>query len=180
MSRATRFVVGCAFAALLAAGATGTVRAQGAAAEAACPSIGDARARLDCLGAALKTSEAELAHAVAATRAAIEAQTGLADTQRRRWSGLMEEAQGRFTHWRDFECQSIAPYESGDETAIGGRRMGIGSLSERMLCLIRANNGRTADLIRRYPAPPGWTYVEPAPPVPSPLPAAGPPRIIAP
>lgn len=141
----------------------------------------DTRVYLDCLGAALKSSEEELARAVSASFAAIEANGALADAQRRRWTALLDEAQGRFMRWRDFECQSIAPYESGDETVVGGRRAGIGLLSERMRCLLRHNLLRAEDLTRRYPPPANWVY-RPAEPSPPPAQAAATPgvRIISP
>lgn len=151
-------------------------------ADACPPATGDARAYLDCLGDALKASEAALARDLAGAEAAIAARSSLAEVQRRRWRGLFDEAQGRFTHWRDFECQSVAPYESGDEATVGGRRLGIGSLSARLLCLIRANDARATELSRRYPPPPGWSYQPPAPATPAAAPPAtsGVPRIIAP
>lgn len=120
---------------------------------------------LDCLGNAQKDAERRLDRALAGVVAAIEATATVQPAQRRRWIGLIDEAQGRFVLWRNFECQSIAPYEGGSAAkSIGGRLgMGIGTMEQRFLCLIRLNSDRAGDLERRYPPPPGWSYSEPAP-----------------
>lgn len=121
------------------------------------PSMGDPRTYLDCLGTAQKTSEQQVARAVAGARASIEARAELQPVQRQRWLALLEESQGRFVHWRNFECQSIAPYEGGGgERAVGGRLGGIGVLEQRLVCLTRLNEARASDLLLRYKPPAGW------------------------
>jgi uncharacterized protein YecT (DUF1311 family) len=122
-----------------------------------CNSSGDSRAYLDCLGDAQKTSEQQLDRAIAGARASVEARGELQAVQRQRWLALLEESQGRFVHWRNFECQSIAPYEGGGgERAVGGRLGGIGVLEQRLVCLTRMNETRTSDLDKRYKPPAGW------------------------
>lgn len=154
------------------------------AADAACTRDGmTPRDYLDCLGNAQKQGERELERAYAGALAAIRADEAIAPPQRARWANLMEEAQGRFVHWRNFECQSIAPYEGGGaKQTVGGRLGGIGSLEQRLICLTTRNAERAADLARRYPPPSGWAYAEPQPPAPAPAPAssapAGPVRVI--
>lgn len=60
-------------------------------------------------------------------------------------------------NWRNFECQSIAPYEGGGgERAVGGRLGGIGVLEQRLVCLTRLNEARASDLFLRYQPPTGW------------------------
>ncbi|MFT0859189.1 lysozyme inhibitor LprI family protein [Ancylobacter sp. G4_0304] len=109
------------------------------------------RAYLDCLGSTQKASEQRLNRTIDAARAAIAARGELQQVQRNRWTALLEESHSRFVHWRDFECQSIAPYEGGGaEKTIGGRVTGIGSLEQRLICLISLNEARIADLEQRY------------------------------
>lgn len=129
---------------------------------------GEPRAYLDCLSREQRASERRVVHAVAAAGKAIEARPELQPAQRRRWIGLLEEAQGRFVSWRDFECQSIAPYEGGGgEKTIGGRLGGVGVLEQRMTCLIGLNQERAADIERRYAVPAYIPEPEPVPPPPA-------------
>lgn len=116
------------------------------------------RAYLDCLTTAQKASETALNNAVAGALAAISARQELQSVQRARWTALINEAQGRFVHWRNFECQSIAPYEGGGgERTVGGRLGGIGVLEQRLVCLTIFNTQRAEDLGNRYKPPEGWT-----------------------
>lgn len=139
---------------------------------------------LDCLGNAQKEGEKELERTMAGALAAIRADEAIPQMQRNRWTNLMDEAQSRFVYWRNFECQSIAPYEGGAAKQMVGGRLGsgIGALEQRLVCLIERNQARIADISRRYPPPEGWTYTEPTPPEaaqPATPPApAGPIRII--
>ncbi|MCS0497468.1 DUF1311 domain-containing protein [Ancylobacter sp. MQZ15Z-1] len=115
------------------------------------------REYLDCLNREQKRSDRDVSNAVAGATAAIQAREDLQSAQRRRWVALLKEAQARFVGWRNFECQSIAPYEGSDgRRTIGGRIGGIGVIEERLFCLIAANSHRAADLSRRYPPPAGW------------------------
>lgn len=116
------------------------------------------RVYLDCLTSAQKASETALNNAVAGALAAIGARAELQGVQRTRWTALINEAQGRFVHWRNFECQSIAPYEGGGgERTVGGRLGGIGVLEQRLVCLTIFNTQRAEDLSNRYRPPEGWT-----------------------
>jgi len=116
------------------------------------------RVYLDCLTSAQKASETALNNAVAGVLAAIGARQELQGVQRNRWIALINEAQGRFVNWRNFECQSIAPYEGGGgERTVGGRLGGIGVLEQRLVCLTTFNSQRAEDLAQRYKPPAGWT-----------------------
>lgn len=154
----------------------------------------DPRTYLDCLSARQKESERKLARSVTGAQAAIEAREDLQPAQRRRWRALFEEAQSRFVQWRNFECQSIAPFEGGGAAhSVGGRLGGIGMLEQRMVCLITQNDLRAHDLEDRYAPIGGWPEPPPsevsdeepapaepaaeAPPAATTLPA-GTPRII--
>jgi len=150
------------FAALGLVAATSPGAAQGA--QTCGEAKGQPRAYLDCLNAERARAERALDDAVAGAVASIEAQVELQPAQRRRWLNLFGEAQGRFTHWRTFECQSIAPYEGdGARQTIGGRLGGPDMLGQRLICLIGHDRTRADDLAFRYPPPPGWTPPAPAP-----------------
>lgn len=145
------------------------------------------RAYLDCLAALQAAGESALERSVAGVLATIEARADLQPAQRRRWSSLFEEAQGRFVHWRNFECQSIAPFEGeGPKQSIGGRLGGSGVMEQRLICLIGHNEQRARDLESRYapeggwpPAPPAAQPAESSATVPAqPAPATTAPRII--
>lgn len=146
-----------------------------------------ARAYLDCLNRAQERSARELARALAGAQASIEASGDLHPSQRRRWSGLLTEAQGRFIGWRDFECQGIAPFEGRaaareDEghgsgarrpaSGLGGRLGGSGVIEQRLVCLISHDRARAEDLALRYPPPPGWTPPPEEAETPAALPAS--------
>jgi uncharacterized protein YecT (DUF1311 family) len=73
--------------------------------------------------------------------AAIEARADLIPAQRTRWKNMLEEAQGLFIRFRNFECQNVAPYES---------RPRIGSFENRLTCLVDRNTARARELQRRY------------------------------
>jgi len=146
------------------------VPARGEAAPGCVRGTSEPRVYLDCLNRAQRASERHVEHVVAAARAAIEARDELPPAQRKRWIALLDEAQGRFVNWRNFECQSIAPYEGGGgQKTIGGRLGGIGVLEGRMTCLTTLNEARATDLERRYTLP---AYVTAPEPEPEPAPAA--------
>lgn len=94
-----------------------------------------------CLYDAFRTSEQALEAEVANAMAIIDARADLAPVQRARWRNLLDEAQSRFLIFRNFDCQSVAPFE--------GPR-GIGNFVQRNLCLIDTNAHRVAELRRRY------------------------------
>ncbi|GLK70570.1 DUF1311 domain-containing protein [Ancylobacter dichloromethanicus] len=125
----------------------------------------DPRGYLDCLNLLQRTGEQALQRSVDGVEAAIEAREDLQPSQRRRWISLFRESQGRFVHWRNFECQSIAPFEGeGSRQTVGGRLGGIGVIEQRLVCLISHNERRATDLEARYAPAGGWP----------PLPAAAP------
>jgi uncharacterized protein YecT (DUF1311 family) len=100
------------------------------------------RSYVECLEAALRDSDRALAEANQRAQSRVEARTDLAITQRMRWKNVLEEAQGQFIRFRNFDCQNVAPYEG-----TSGR---IGAFNERLACLIEKNLARTQELLRRY------------------------------
>ncbi len=97
-----------------------------------------------CLFDTVRTTEQALEAAFSDALAAIDARADLLAVQRSRWKTLLDEAQSRFLLFRNFDCQSVAPFE--------GRR-GIGNFEQRALCLIETNLSRAADLKARYLTP---------------------------
>lgn len=122
------------------------------------------RAFLDCLTLLQKEGEQALQRSIKGVEAAIEARADLHPSQRRRWLGLFQESQGRFVHWRNFECQSIAPFEGEPRPSVGGRLGGAGVIEQRLVCLISHNERRARDLEARYAPDGGWPPALPAPP----------------
>lgn len=111
----------------------------------ACPR--DASAPRDyahCLYDTIRTSEQALEAEIANAMLVIDARADLAPAQRARWKSFLDEAQSRFLLYRNFDCQSVAPFE--------GPR-GIGNFEQRALCLIGANTRRADDLRARYGRP---------------------------
>ena len=96
-----------------------------------------------CLFEATRTSEQALEVELSNAFAVIEARSDLQGVQRARWKTMLDEAQSRFLLYRNFDCQSVAPFE--------GPR-GIGNFEQRALCLIEANTRRTGELRARYVA----------------------------
>jgi uncharacterized protein YecT (DUF1311 family) len=102
------------------------------------------RAYVECLEAAVRAADQALNDAQARARAAIDARADLAPMQRTRWKNALEEAMGAYVHFRNLECQNVAPYE--------GTR-GIGSFEERLACLVDKAVARRRDLDARYAKP---------------------------
>lgn len=100
--------------------------------------------RSRCLYDTIRTSELGLEAALSNAMRAIADRSDLAPVQRNRWKELLDEAQSRFLIYRNFDCQSVAPFE--------GRR-GIGNFEARAQCLIVANVRRADELAARYPRP---------------------------
>jgi uncharacterized protein YecT (DUF1311 family) len=100
------------------------------------------RGYIECLETALRDSDRALIEASLRAQAQIEARSDLAVTQRTRWKNVLEEAQGQFIRFRNFECQNVAPYEGS-----GGR---IGAFEERLACLVEKNTARRLNLLQRY------------------------------
>lgn len=110
--------------------------------EAVCPRDQVApRAYSRCLFDATRASEQALEAALGRALAVISGRTDLAPAQRAAWRHLLEEAQYRFLIFRNFDCQSVAPFE-------GSR--GIGNFEQRSLCLISMNRARADSLEQRY------------------------------
>lgn len=97
-----------------------------------------------CLYDFTRTSEQELEAELANALAVVDARTDLPAVQRTKWRNLLDEAQSRFLLFRNFDCQSVAPFE--------GPR-GIGNFEQRALCLIEANSRRSRELRARYGSP---------------------------
>ncbi|MFG1339649.1 lysozyme inhibitor LprI family protein [Xanthobacter autotrophicus] len=98
-----------------------------------------------CLFEATRTSEQALEAELANAFTVIEARNDLQGVQRARWKTMLDEAQSRFLLYRNFDCQSVAPFE--------GPR-GIGNFEQRALCLMEANTRRAGELRARYGRPP--------------------------
>lgn len=94
-----------------------------------------------CLYDVRRSTEEALEAEVANAMAVIDSRVDLVAVQRARWKNLLDESQSRFLIFRNFDCQSVAPYE--------GPR-GIGNFEQRTLCLIEANMRRAHDLRARY------------------------------
>lgn len=103
-----------------------------------------ARAYFECLETAVRDSDKLLSEAHARAIGVVDARGDLAPVQKTRWRNMLEEVQGQFIRFRNFECQNVAPYE--------GKR-GIGAFEERLTCLIDKNHGRIKDLAGRYGTP---------------------------
>ncbi|HEX5778083.1 MAG TPA: lysozyme inhibitor LprI family protein [Xanthobacteraceae bacterium] len=99
------------------------------------------RAYIECLEKALRDSDEAVGHANRRAHTAIDARSDLAPTQRTRWKNTLDEAQGLFVRFRNFECQNVAPYEGGSR---------IGAFEERLACLVDKNLMRLEELRRRY------------------------------
>lgn len=100
------------------------------------------RGFIECLETALRESDQAVTEAVARARDRIEARADLVPTQRTRWKNALDEAQGLFVRFRNFECQNVAPYEGGS-----GR---IGAFEERLACLLDKNVARAHEIKARY------------------------------
>lgn len=105
-----------------------------------------------CLVEAEKLSSAELASYVEALVESIATRPGVFDTQRARWQRSLREAQSSWLRLRNQECQELAPFElqSGAKTVIQRRAE---TFTDRLACILRANEARKADLAERYPNP---------------------------
>jgi uncharacterized protein YecT (DUF1311 family) len=100
-----------------------------------------ARGYFECLETAVRDSDKILADAHARALGVVDARADLAAVQKTRWRNMLEEVQGQFIRFRNFECQNVAPYEG---------KKGIGAFEERLTCLIDKNNARAKDLAGRY------------------------------
>lgn len=97
-----------------------------------------------CLYDFTRASEQELEAELANALAVIDARSDLPGVQRVRWRNVLDEAQSRFLLYRNFDCQSVAPFEGPK---------GIGNFEQRALCLIEANTRRARELRGRYGSP---------------------------
>lgn len=100
-----------------------------------------ARTYFECLETAVRDSDKQLSEAHARALGVVEARGDLAAVQKTRWRNMLEEVQGQFVRFRNFECQNVAPYEG---------KKGIGAFEERLICLIDKNHARIKDLAVRY------------------------------
>jgi uncharacterized protein YecT (DUF1311 family) len=100
-----------------------------------------ARVYFECLETAVRDSDKQLSAAHARALGVVDARGDLAAVQKTRWRNMLEEVQGQFVRFRNFECQNVAPYEG---------KKGIGAFEERLICLIDKNHARIKDLGVRY------------------------------
>lgn len=118
-----------------------------------------------CLFDATRTSEQALEAALSRAMTFISGRSDLSPAQRVMWRQQLDEAQYRFIIFRNFDCQSVAPFE--------GPR-GIGNFEHRALCLIRMNRARADDLEQRYRVAPPSSVAQAAAPVRRPPPIGAP------
>ena len=100
-----------------------------------------ARTYFECLENAVRDSDKLLSDAHSRALGFIEARSDLAAVQKTRWRNMLEEVQGQFIRFRNFECQNVAPYEG---------KKGIGAFEERLACLVDKNTARVKELAGRY------------------------------
>jgi hypothetical protein len=74
------------------------------------------------------------------------------DTQRARWRNSLADSQGLWLRWRNAECQEVAPFE-GQATSTNALKNRVAAFDAKLVCTIRANTARAADLSARYSAP---------------------------
>lgn len=102
-----------------------------------------ARPYFECLETAVRESDKLLSEAHGRALGIVDARADLAPVQKTRWRNMLEEVNGQFIRFRNFECQNVAPYEG---------KKGIGAFEERLICLIDKNHARAKDLAGRYGA----------------------------
>lgn len=104
-----------------------------------------------CLAEAVKRSDRDMEAAVATALAAIAARPGIFDTQRARWRNALTDSQNDWLRFRNSECQNVAPFEG--QTGGGVLKNRVAAFEAKLVCTIRLNGARIADLAARYPAP---------------------------
>lgn len=105
-----------------------------------------------CLGAAEKRSGDALDAVMKAALASIASRPGVFDTQRARWRNSLTESQAQWLHFRNTECQEVAPFE-GQAASTNIARNRASAFEAKTICAIRMNDARAADIAARYPAP---------------------------
>lgn len=100
------------------------------------------RGYIECLEKAARETHDALEAAIVRIRATVDAREELAPVQKTRWKNAIEESQILFIRFRNQECQTVAPYEGGNNR--------IGAFEERLACLVDKNTGRLRDLEARY------------------------------
>ncbi len=96
----------------------------------------------ECLRTGADHADSELRAAVEAAIKSIDSRQGLLSSQKARWRRSLNDAQERWTSWRDTECQDVAPFEAG---------MAAKSGDPRLSCIIDYDAERVASLKARYP-----------------------------
>jgi uncharacterized protein YecT (DUF1311 family) len=95
---------------------------------------------LRCLRETAELTSRRVTETVGDVMAAIEHKEGAA-AQKKFWLRALDEAQHKWIGLRDHECQQVAPSEPG---------LKGGPYEARMLCMLRENERRRADLMHRY------------------------------
>ncbi|MDQ0471105.1 lysozyme inhibitor LprI family protein [Labrys wisconsinensis] len=106
----------------------------------------------NCLTEAVKQSERSLQAAVDAALASIGTRSGVFDSQRARWKNALSDSQADWLRFRNAECQDVAPFEgqAGSTSALKNR---VAAFEAKLICTVRLNGERIADLAARYPSP---------------------------
>jgi uncharacterized protein YecT (DUF1311 family) len=105
-----------------------------------------------CLTEAVKQSERNLQAAVDSAIASIGTRPGVFDSQRARWKNALTDSQADWLRFRNAECQDVAPFEgqAGSTSAVKNR---VAAFEAKLICTVRLNGERIADLASRYPSP---------------------------
>lgn len=123
--------------------ATASAAGEGTPSQAACDRAKlPGRAYIECLESSLRDADKAMTAAFEHALSSVETRPDLTSAQRTRWKNVLEEAQGLFIRFRNFDCQNVAPYEGS-----GGR---IGAFEKRLACLIDKNTARLEELTGRY------------------------------
>jgi uncharacterized protein YecT (DUF1311 family) len=105
-----------------------------------------------CLSKADRASAAALDEAYKAALDSIATRPGVFDAQRARWRNSLTESQEIWLHFRNVECQNVAPFE-GQAASANVAKNRVSTYEAKTQCTIRMNEARAADLAARYPKP---------------------------
>jgi uncharacterized protein YecT (DUF1311 family) len=105
-----------------------------------------------CLAQADRASASALDAAYKAALDSIATRPGVFDAQRARWRNSLTESQEIWLHFRNVECQNVAPFE-GQASTVNVSKNRVSIYEAKTQCTIRMNEARAADLAARYPKP---------------------------
>jgi uncharacterized protein YecT (DUF1311 family) len=105
-----------------------------------------------CLAQADRASAAALDATYKAALDSIATRPGVFDAQRARWRSSLTESQEIWLHFRNVECQNVAPFE-GQAATVNVSKNRVSIYEAKTQCTIRMNEARAADLAARYQKP---------------------------